>query len=749
MYRYKNFNESGNKTISSAMDIAGKLGHITVGSEHLLMGILSCGKSDGGDLLAGRGINFACVYNGVVSILGTGKQTVMTGDDLSHNCIQVLKDAYSRAIKSGRVRAGINDILYSILTNTGCLAYGILNSVTGDIAELTEKAEKLSAGSGYIAPSEKRNHKNLEKYSKNLTSAAKLRPFDPCIGREKELAQVIEILLRRQKNNPCLTGLRGVGKTAIVEGLANRIVAGEVPPAMKNKVIYALDMAGILAGTKYRGDFEERLKAVIDEAAGDKNVILFIDELHIVVNAGGAEGAIDAANLLKPALARGNIQIIGATTSEEYRSVIEKDSALERRFSTVPVEEPTPRQAVRILEGLKEKYEKYHNIAIENRALKTAVDLSVAYIHYRYLPDKAIDILDQSCRAARLAGVKKLTSAQVAATVSNKLGIPLSKINRDEKLQLATLETRLSRAIVGQDRAVSAIARALKLWRAGLKEESGLIASFLFTGPTGVGKTHSCLLLARELFGGKANLVRIDCTEYREKNDVAKLLGSPPGYVGYDEGGRLEKEMGKTARRVVLFDEIEKAHPDLYNLLLQVMDTGFLTTAKGKKISFRNCILAMTSNIGGDVAAGKNMYMGFGNESRRQAMNNALQKKLKSRFSPEFIGRIDHIIPFERLDDHSLKTIAAKGLEGLKKRLEKQGIYFEYTPAVTDSIIGCNNRAEYGARNIRAVIRSRVESKISDEIISGRRQSGDTVVLETEGGEIIVKVKSRAVSALI
>ncbi|MBQ8603606.1 MAG: ATP-dependent Clp protease ATP-binding subunit [Oscillospiraceae bacterium] len=746
MYKYKNFSESGNKAITAAVSIAGKMGHITVGSEHLLMGILSCGKSDAADLLAEYGINFACVYNVVVNVLGTGKNTMVTTDDISINGVDVLKQACNVSAENGRAIAGVEEILYSMIFCNKCMAYQILKNLTADRPDFTSAVEKLCRKDGRLYhPDEISHHtvKSLEKYGRNLVRAAKRQPFDPCVGREKETQRVIEVLLRRRKNNPCLTGYAGVGKTAIVEGLANMIAAGEVPPQMKNKVIYSLDMAQLLAGTKYRGDFEERIKSVIDEASGNRDIILFIDEIHVIVNAGGAEGAIDAANILKPALARGQIQVIGATTRDEYSRCIEKDSALERRFSPVYVAEPTPRQAIEILHGLKERYRRYHNIDIPDEVITESVQLSACHIHYRYLPDKAIDLLDRSCACARLQGRRRVAVRDIQYMVSRITGVDKNRLYHQKKQRYMALEEKMAEHITGQDRALHSIAARLKLWRAGLKDDTGPVASFLFTGPTGVGKTYSCIVLADLLFSNPKAVVRIDCTEYTASSDVAKLTGSPPGYVGYDDGGRLEREMGKTSHCIVLFDEIEKAHPDLYNLLLQAMDTGFITTAKGKKISFLNSVIVMTSNLGADSINEKNLYMGFGNGRKTVSalVQSRLKEQIKKHFPPEFIGRIDEIIPFNSLTAENIRTIASKNMDRLCRKLSAQNITLSYGDDVVDFICQANGNSEYGARNIRATVTATIESVISDAIISDRLPRGSRATVQSENGRINLIVR--------
>ncbi len=741
MYKFKNFSESGNKAITAAIDIAGKLGHITVGSEHLLLGILSCGKSDAADFLSEYSISFACVYNIVANVLGSGKETFLTEEDLSANALLVLQSAYTHRCGFGKSRAGTSEILLGIGRIKTCMAYQIMTTLVKEDPTFGQRLSSLGkstvSGAGY---GESKSYVNLEKYAKNLTETAKMAPFDPCVGRDKEIRQVMEILLRRQKNNPCLIGLAGVGKTAIVEGLANMIAGGNVPRQMKNKVIYALDMAYLLAGTKYRGDFEERVKAIIDEASFDKNIILFIDEIHIIASAGGAEGAIDAANILKPALARGQVQVIGATTRDEYTRVIEKDSALERRFSPVDVAEPTPRQAVEILQGIKEKYSAYHGVEIADEALKACVDMSVRHISGRYLPDKAIDLLDQTCASAKVAGHKTIDAENVITVISKNIGVSMDKLRRQERRQYSSLENRLSRRIVGQDRAVKAMANSLKRWRAGLKDDEGPIASFIFCGPTGVGKTYSSKVLSRILFSDENALIRIDCTEYSEKNDVSKLIGSPPGYVGYDEGGRLEREMGGKNHCIVLFDEIEKAHPDLFNLLLQAMDDGFMTTSRGKKLSFKNSIIILTSNLGSEIWSEKRQALGFASE--KDSTDNAaarVKQEIKNFFSREFISRITEIIPFFPLDFNRMQEIAQKQLRSIAAKLERQKIRLSWDKSA-ENTLRRQAAGRGGARNVKTAAGRLIEIPIGDMIIKNYLRPGSALHLSSDGDKINISV---------
>ncbi len=743
MYRFKNFSESGNKCIDSSISIACKIGNITVGTEHLLLGIISCGKSDASALLSEYEITFSCVYNIINNIIGTGKNTFLSEEDLSANAILVLKTAYSKAIRNNKVSAGVNEILYGILSVKSCMAYKIIANLVEDMDLFCKKLEILQQHYNIdIQKSEnKKEFKNLEKYARNLTEMASLSAFDPCIGREKEIKQVIEILLRRQKNNPCLVGMAGVGKTAIVEGLANLIASGNVPSQMKNKTIYALDMAYLLAGTKYRGDFEERLKSIIDEASYNKDVILFIDEVHVIVSAGGAEGAIDAANILKPALARGIIQVIGATTVDEYRKTIEKDSALERRFSAVNILEPSKEKSIKILIGLKEKYENFHHISITDNAIEKSVELSIKYMNYRFLPDKAVDVLDQSCAASLLAGEKILLPERVIKTVSKISGVPIEKIKNEEREKLIFIESNLSQKIIGQEKATKAIANALKRWRTGLKENNGPIVTFLFCGPTGVGKTYSCKVLCEELFHDENCLIRIDCTEYTEKNDVTKLIGAPPGYIGYDDGGRLEKEMSGHPNNIILFDEIEKAHSDLHNLLLQIMDEGFVTTSKGKKLMFKNSIIVMTSNLGAkEINENKVSFGFFPDLNNNNNLEDKAKKAVKEFFSPEFIARIDNIIAFNPLSKEEIKMIIRKQLKDLCRKLLKQDINVSFDESVLNYICEKCNSVSYGARQIKKTITELLENEISDMIITGILEAGTLVNICADNGNISAKI---------
>ncbi len=741
MNNFKNFSESGSKTIKAALNIAGKMGHITVGTEHLLMGVLSCGKTDAVDLLGRYDISFVCVYNVVLNVLGCGQMTKLGEDDFSTNALDVLKDAYAKSVQNGKGYAGINEILYALVSNSRCMAHQIIMTLVSShqsfLQEVAQLCRRKNTADFSVGIKQKKEMKTIEKYSRNLTAQAKLAPFDPCIGRENEIRQLIEILLRRYKNNPCLVGLAGVGKTAIVEGLANMIIEGNVPPQMKSKSIYAVDMAWLLAGTKYRGDFEERVKSLIEEASGDRDVILFIDEIHTIVSAGGAEGAIDAANILKPALSRGLIQIIGATTRDEYARTIEKDGALERRFCPVEVQEPDINTAVDILKGLKEKYQEFHEIEIADEALSACINLSVKHIHNRFLPDKAVDLLDRSCAAAKVAGKESVSVQDVIQVLSRQKGISVYNDGKDNSC--TQLENKLKEKIIGQPQAVTAVADSIKRWYAGLKKEENPIATFLFCGSTGTGKTYTCKVLSDAMFPQRNALVRIDCSEYGEKNNISKLIGSPPGYVGYDEGGRLEKEISAHNGCVVLFDEIEKAHSDLHNLLLQAMDNGFITTGRGKKISFRNCVIAMTTNAAASLSF-NNSPLGFEKTAVSDSTWDKLHTELKKYFSREFLGRINEVLYFEKLDKTAVWQIIEHRLYSLTELLSQKGILLQTDSSAKEYIYRHSNCDMYGAREINSVISRTIETKISDMILSGSLEKGVCALLCSIKDEIEIKI---------
>ena len=749
MYRFKNFSECANRSVSAGIDIAQKMGHLTVGTEHLLLGIISQGKNDTNDLLEKSGICFSSIYNAVTTVMGTGRQSTLSHEDLSLNAVTVLKQAGEIARKNGRWSVDVCEIMLAVMANENCIARQLILIYVKDETTFVKNLRAISEKFGTLQfqstpkreEENKKDLKNLEKYAKNLVKQAQTAPFDPCLERDNEIQRIIEILMRRQKNNPCLVGQAGVGKTAIVEGVANLIAQKKVPAEMWNKIIYSLDITQLIAGTKYRGDFEDRLKNIIEEVSGDRDVILFIDEIHIIATAGAAEGAIDAANILKPALARGKVQVIGATTHDEYRRIIEKDSALERRFSKVEVCEPTEEATINILLGLKEKYEKHHNIAIQDNAITATVKLTGRYVQGRFWPDKAVDLLDEACARAKLAKQNVVDVAVVQKVISDQTKIPIEQLTQQEKEKLATLEQQLQSNIIGQEKAVKAVADAVKKWRVGLREQDRPIASFLFLGPTGVGKTQTCKVLSKCIYGDEKAVIRIDCSEYGEKNDINKLIGSPPGYVGYEDGGKLEKELLPKPYSVVLFDEIEKAHPDFTNLLLQILDDGFVTTSGGKTVSFKNAIIIMTSNVGAKQLQSKNCRLGFANDidSKADINKNIVNTALREKFSPEFIGRIDEIITFNPITPQNVEEIATIMLMQLKTRLENLHITLDCSPALAAFISKRGYSQSYGARPLRKEICNTVENFLSEGIFNGKIKANDTIYLDVEDDKVVMK----------
>ena len=645
--------------------------------------------------------------------------------------------------------------------------------------------------------------KFLDSYCIDLTARAREGKLDRMIGREEELERVIQILNRRQKNNPCLIGEPGVGKTAIAEGLALKIVSGEVPELLKDKKIYSLDLTGMVAGTKYRGDFEERIKKVIDEVKNAKDVILFIDEVHTLIGAGSAEGAADAANILKPSLARGELQIIGATTIEEYRKHIEKDAALERRFQPVMVDEPSQEEAIEILKGIKDKYEAHHKVKITDEAIESAVKLSTRYIGDRYLPDKAIDLIDEAASRVRLrsytapSDLKELedkkksveaeklsavnaqeferaaalrdeerkldkeikdkkenwhdmagkshdevTPADIADIVSSWTGVPVTQLSTEESDRLLHMEDELHRRIVGQDEAVEAVSRAIRRGRVGLKDPKKPIGSFIFLGPTGVGKTELCKALAAAMFGDENAMIRLDMSEYMEKHTVSRLIGSPPGYVGYDEGGQLTEKVRRKPYSVVLFDEIEKAHPDVFNMLLQILDDGVLTDGQGRRVDFKNCIIIMTSNVGAKLISQKQKAFGFAAgakelEQNEKEIKDAVMGELRNTFRPEFLNRVDDIIVFQRLTKENIKEIASRLLAVLQKRVEDMGIEVTFSDEAVSKIADAGFDDVYGARPLKRAIQSRIEDALSEEMLKGNVKKGGKYICNVKDDKFV------------
>lgn len=796
------FTEKAKEAISLAVDVAEGLGHSYVGTEHLLLGLIQEGTGVAARVLEECGVKEEKVME-LVSQLITPNQSVRVLEPSSYtpSARRVLENSYKEAVRFKAQLIGTEHLLIAIIRENDCVASRLLNTMGISIQRLYVD---LLAAMGEDAPTMreelanartykgKANTPTLDSYSRNLTELAKDGKLDPVIGREQEIARLIQILSRRTKNNPCLIGEPGVGKTAVVEGLAQLIVDGNVPETIANKRVVTLDLSGMVAGSKYRGEFEERIKKVLAEVMEDGEVLLFIDEIHTIIGAGGAEGAIDASNILKPSLARGEIQLIGATTIEEYRKYIEKDSALERRFQPVTVEEPSEEEAFAILKGLRGRYEEHHRVKITDDALMAAVKLSARYLNDRFLPDKAIDLIDEASSKLRLTSfvepeelksleqdivnlekqkeeaikteayekagdikkkqakkqekieklrdkwqkektTKKLVVGEneIADVVSGWTKIPVRKLEEEESERLKKLEGILHERVIGQEEAVSAVARAIRRGRVGLKDPKRPIGSFLFLGPTGVGKTELCKALAEAMFGTENALIRVDMSEYMEKHSVSKMIGSPPGYVGYEEGGQLSEKVRRNPYSVILFDEIEKAHPDVFNILLQVLDDGHITDAQGRKIDFKNTILIMTSNAGAEnIISPKRL--GFASvddkNERYRFMKERVMEEVKRLFKPEFLNRIDEILVFHPLTKENMKDIVSIMLEVIRKRTKQQmNIAIQVTEEGKDFLIEKGYDEKYGARPLRRTIQSQVEDKLAEKILDGEIHTGDEV----------------------
>lgn len=808
------FTERAQNALNHSLRIAGDLGHTYIGSEHLLLGLLSEGECAAAKMLKSRGLTVRQVRSAIIESAGSGVPVSLSPADMTPKCKKIIESAYHAARQTPVGYIGTEHLLYAILEEKECVGYKLLVSLGINIPEM--KGDLLAFLGGGKRPQDRTagtktaENSALLTYGRDLTELAEAGKLDPIVGREREIGRVIQILSRRTKNNPCLIGEPGVGKTAVVEGLAENIAAGDVPDVLKGKRIVSLDLTAMIAGAKYRGEFEERLKNVLEELRRSGSTILFVDELHAIVGAGAAEGAVDAANILKPSLARGEIQMIGATTIAEYRKHIEKDAALERRFQPVSVSEPGEEEAYRILEGLRDRYEAHHKLKITDDALRAAVRLSVRYLPDRFLPDKAIDLMDEAAakvrieasltspelrameerlrtvardkeeavcsqdfeRAAKLRdeenaltrtleekksssrtggseAADRVTEADVAAVLTEWTGIPVTKVTNDEEQRLKNLEQTLTARIVGQDAAVSAVARAVRRGRLGIKDPARPIGTFLFIGPTGVGKTELSRVLSEELYGQRDALIRVNMSEYQESFSSSKIIGSPPGYVGYDEGGQLTERVRKKPYSVVLFDEIEKAHPDIFNLLLQIMDDGYLTDAQGRRVDFRNTVVIMTSNLGAKSIFGRTPlgFSGSITEGEKNAeVGRRVQEELKNMFRPEFLNRLDDIILFRPLTKEDLKKITASLLENSIRRLVAAGI----TVLPEDSAIGYllekGYDEVYGARPLRRAVTRYVEDAITEKILSGELTSGDSVRLFASDG-ILSITKSEPANA--
>lgn len=806
MFKFTGFTEKANKSLNAAVESAENLGHTYIGSEHLLLGLLSDSSTVAGAVLTAHKVTYKDIEEEIKRTIGIGVPTELGPDDFTPRSKNIVETAVSIAHSMGQQLVGTEHVLLSIVREGSCCAMQLLNQTGVTAQEIANDISKTlmgSSGQTKYGPAEDDDKSTISQFGRDLTKLSKEGKIDPVIGRQNEIERVIQILSRRTKNNPCLIGEPGVGKTAIAEGLALKIVSGEVPEMLKDKKIVSLDLTGMVAGTKYRGDFEDRIKKVIEEVKNARDIILFIDEVHTLIGAGSAEGAVDAANILKPSLARGELQVIGATTIDEYRKHIEKDAALERRFQPVRVEEPSEEEAVEILRGVRDKYEAHHKVKITDDAIASAVKLSTRYIGDRFLPDKAIDLIDEAAsrvrlrtytappevkeledrqkeieaeklsavnaqefeRAARLRDEEKkiteelndkkahwhektgrikdeVTPAEIAAIVSSWTGVPLAQLTTEESARLLHMEEELHRRIVGQNEAVEAVSKAIRRGRVGLKDPKKPIGSFIFLGPTGVGKTELCKALAAAMFGDESAMIRLDMSEYMEKHTVSRLVGSPPGYVGYDEGGQLTEKVRSKPYSVILFDEIEKAHPDVFNMLLQILDDGILTDSQGRRVDFKNCVIIMTSNVGAKLITAKQQAFGFTNSSSEKERNEesikeAVMGELKNTFRPEFLNRVDDIIVFHRLQKEDIRKIAGRLLDVLIKRVKAMDIDLSFTEEAIDKIADAGFDEIYGARPLKRAIQNKIEDKLSEEMLRGTVEKGKSYTCAFEKEEFV------------
>ncbi len=812
------FTPRAEEALRLSQEAAEEMGHGYVGSEHLLLGLLREEEGIAHRVLSEYGVTDEMVCDVLQRSVGKGTSGVAPSQGLTPRAKSVVELAVSESARMGSSYIGTEHLLMGILREGGNMALRILRAMGVDpkkmyssiVQKLNDTPHTVASGAADRGgrESDKKN-KTLAEFTRDLTEAARSGKLDPVIGREKEIQRVIQILSRRTKNNPVLIGEPGVGKTAIAEGLAERIASGDVPEELLDKKLLSLDLSGMVAGTKYRGEFEERIKNTLAEVKKAGNVILFIDELHTIVGAGSAEGAVDAANIIKPALGRGEIRVIGATTLNEYRKYIEKDAALERRFQPVTVGEPTPEATLEILKGLRDKYEAHHKLTITDEALEAAVQLSKRYIGDRFLPDKAIDLMDEAAsqvrmtaessspdlkaleekistlhrekndaiaaqdfeKAAQLRDIEKnyqeqvdierenwrkslsqnrgtVTADDIAKVVAGWTGIPVTRLTEDESMRLLKLEEKLHQRVVGQDDAVTAVAKAIRRSRVGLKDPKRPIGSFLFLGPTGVGKTELCKTLAEAMFGDENAMVRIDMSEYMEKHTVSRLIGSPPGYVGHEEGGQLTEKVRRKPYSVVLFDEIEKAHEDVWNILLQILEDGIVTDSQGRKVDFKNTIIVMTSNVGAKNITADAARLGFdggekdGKESeelRFDRIRDAVMADLKRTFRPEFLNRIDEIIVFRQLTEDNIRQIARRMLDITGARMAQQGITLEADDDAVAELARDGFDPQYGARPLRRAIQSMVEDAVAEQMLEGNLKSGDTAHVRLRDGKVVIE----------
>ncbi len=809
------FTDKAQNALAQASRCARSLKQGYIGTEHILVGLLKEDTGVAAKVLADNGVETGQVMDMIRDLIAfENGVAVKDREGYSPRAARILEEAHSQAARFGQKQTGTEHLLLALIKEGENVAVRLLNTLGANVQKIYVDTLIAIGQDGNLYKEDlgkkgdrKAKQSTLEQYSRDLTALAREGKLDPVVGRDEEIRRVIQILSRRTKNNPCLVGEPGVGKTAVVEGLAARIVAGDVPFTVQNKRLLTLDLSGMVAGSKYRGEFEERIKKVIKEVTDDGNIILFLDELHTIIGAGGAEGAIDASNIMKPSLARGEIQLIGATTIAEYRKYIEKDAALERRFQPVTVEEPTEEEAVRILEGIKGKYEAHHHVTITPEAVEAAVRLSSRYINDRNLPDKAIDLIDEAAASVRLhaldvpdkireisdkilemdqemerairmeafaqmAEIKKKQDAlvkkqerllkkrekreeentlsigenEIAEVVAQWTKIPVQKLAEKESERLLKLEKTLHKRVIGQEEAVTAVAKAIRRGRVGLKDPNRPIGSFLFLGPTGVGKTELSKALAEAMFGSEDAMIRVDMSEYMEGHSVSKMIGSPPGYVGFEEGGQLSEKVRRNPYSVVLFDEIEKAHPDVFNVLLQVLDDGHITDSKGRKVSFKNTVLIMTSNAGAQrIVDPKNL--GFATEKSEtkdyEKMKSNVMEEVKRSFKPEFINRIDDIIVFHQLNNENMKEIVNLLASNLYKRCEDQlGIHLTITAALKEHLVKKYADNKMGARPLKRAIQSVVEDALAEEILLKKVVPGDKVSAGFKNGKVVFTVKN-------
>ena len=811
---FERFTEKAIKVIMLAQEEARRLGHNFVGTEQVLLGLIGEGTGVAAKTLKAMGVTLKDARVEVEKIIGRGSGFVAVEIPFTPRAKRVLELSWDEARQLGHNYIGTEHLLLGLIREGEGVAARVLenlgvdlNKVRSNVIKMLGETKPAQTASATTSSSGKTKTPSLDEFGTDLTLAAQEQRLDPVVGREKEIERVIQILARRTKNNPVLLGEPGVGKTAVVEGLAARIVNSEVPDILEGKKVVQLDMGLLVAGTKYRGEFEERLKKIMDEIRQAGNIILIIDEMHTLIGAGAAEGAIDAANILKPALSRGEIQVIGATTLEEYRKYVEKDSALERRFQPIIIEEPSVEDTIEIIKGLKPKYEEHHKLKISDEAIVAATELSYKYITDRFLPDKAIDIIDEAASKLRIqtsalppegkelekqlkavikqkedairnqefetasnlrddeADLKEkiremsqkwredneenkptVTAEQVAQVVSMMTGIPTTKITEGESERLLKLEETLHNRVIGQDQAVVALSKAIRRARVGLKSPNRPIGSFIFSGPTGVGKTELAKALAEAVFGSEDNMIRVDMSEFMEKHSTAKLIGSPPGYVGYDDGGHLTEIIRKKPYSVILFDEIEKAHPDVFNIMLQILDDGRLTDSKGRHINFKNTIIIMTSNVGASMITNTSK-LGFAvaadeEKDKYERLKDTVMEEMKKAFRPEFLNRIDDIIVFAHLSKPEIRQIVDLMLNDLFKRLESQNLKIEVTEEVKDYLAESGYSEAYGARPLRRLIQKRIEDGLAEEILSGKYKPGDKIVLKLKDQKIIFEPES-------